>query len=135
VTTGNRRLALAMAAVLLVTFAIVGSNVAANHEPKPHNVPIGIAGQANAVRTVGNAIRRRAPGAFEIHEYASLDAARTAVLHRKIYGALRPEPPLGGSSSRPRQSRGRGSASVSRSATSCRYPVRTQPARQRSPQS
>ena len=91
-TTDNRRLALAMAAVLLVTFAIVGSNVAANHEPKPHNVPVGIAGQANVVRTVGNAIRRRAPGAFEIHEYASLDAARTAVLHRKIYGALRPEP-------------------------------------------
>lgn len=91
-TPDNRRLAIGLAAVLLVVFAIVGSNVAANHEPKPHHVPVGIAGQPNVVRNVGNAIRRRAPGAFEIHEYASLDAARTAVLHRKIYGALRPEP-------------------------------------------
>ena len=91
-TPDNRRLVIGVAAIMLVVFAIVGSNVAANHEPRPHNVAVGIAGQPRVVRTVGNAIRRRAPGAFEIHEYASLDAARTAVLHRKIYGALRPEP-------------------------------------------
>jgi len=92
VTPDNRRLVVGVGAVMLVVFALVGSNVAANHEPKPHDVPIGIAGQRSVVREVGNAIRRRAPGAFEINEYGSLDAARTAVLHRKIYGALRPEP-------------------------------------------
>jgi len=92
VTPDNRKLAVGLGAIMLAVFAIVGSNVAANHEPKPHNVPVGIAGQPRVVRAAANAIRRRAPGAFEIHEYASLDAARAAVLHRKIYGALRPEP-------------------------------------------
>jgi Protein of unknown function (DUF3533) len=34
----------------------------------------------------------RAPGAYEIHEYSSLAAARTAILHRTIYGAYQPGP-------------------------------------------
>jgi molybdopterin biosynthesis enzyme MoaB len=91
-TPDNRRLAVGVGAILLVVFAVVGSNVAANHKPEPHDIPIGITGPPRVVREVGNAIRRRAPGAFEIHRYTSLSDARTAVLHRGIYGALRPEP-------------------------------------------
>jgi hypothetical protein len=76
--------------VLVVVFALVGSNVAANHAPKPHHVPVGIVGPPPVVAAATSAIERRAPGAYEVHGYASLAAARTAILHRTVYGAFRP---------------------------------------------
>jgi hypothetical protein len=42
------------------------------------------------VGAVAGALRHRAPGAYQIHEYSSLAAARTAILHRTVYGAFRP---------------------------------------------
>jgi hypothetical protein len=81
-----------LVAVLLVVFALVGSNVAANHSPKPHDVPVGIVGPPAVVDAVARPLEQRAPGAYEIHEYSSLDEARTAVLHRTVYGAFQPGP-------------------------------------------
>jgi hypothetical protein len=78
--------------VLLAVFALVASNVAANHSPKPHGLPIGIVGTPGAGDDVRAELARAAPGAFEVHAYRSLSSARTAVLHRSVYGAFQPVP-------------------------------------------
>jgi hypothetical protein len=88
----DRRLLLALFGVLAVVFALVGSNVAANHAPKPHHVPVGVIGTPPVVGAVSGSLAHRAPGAYRIHEYPSLAAARAAILHRTIYGAYRPAP-------------------------------------------
>jgi hypothetical protein len=91
----DRRLLLALVGVLTVVFALVGSNVAANHAPKPHHVPVGIIGRPAEVRAAANQLERQAPGAYRVREYTSVAAARTAILHRTVYGAFRPgRPPL-----------------------------------------
>jgi hypothetical protein len=73
-------------------FALVSSNVAANHSPKPHGLPIGIVGTPAVAEAAGAELARAAPGAFEVHAYRSLTSARTAVLHRSVYGAFQPVP-------------------------------------------
>jgi hypothetical protein len=88
----DRRLLIALVGVLVVVFALVGSNVAANHAPKPHHVPVGIVGTPPVVGALAGSIERHAPGAYQIHTYSSPAAAQTAILHRVIYGAFRPAP-------------------------------------------
>jgi Protein of unknown function (DUF3533) len=88
----DRRLLIALLGVLVVVFALVGSNVAANHAPKPHHVPVGVIGAPPVVGAVAGSIGQHAPGAYQIHAYSSLAAARTAILHRTVYGAFRPLP-------------------------------------------
>ena len=83
---------LASLGVLVAVFALVSSNVAANHSPKPHNLPIGIVGTAAVDGAAGAELARAAPGAFEVHAYPSLPSARTGVLHRSVYGAFQPAP-------------------------------------------
>jgi Protein of unknown function (DUF3533) len=93
--SADRRLLLALVGVVAVVFALVSSNVAANHAPKPHHVPVGIIGTPAEVRAVANQLERQAPGAYRVHAYSSAAAARSAVLHRTVYGAFRPaRPPL-----------------------------------------
>src|SRR5260370_24026394 len=88
----DRRLLIALLGVLVVVFALVGSNVAANHAPKPHHVPVGIVGTLPDIASVADSLGHSAPGAFEVHPYTSLAAARAAVLHPPGYGAFRPVP-------------------------------------------
>jgi hypothetical protein len=88
----DRKLLVGSLGVLLAVFALVSSNVAANHSPKPHGLPIGIVGTPAAADATGAELARAAPGAYEVHAYLSLTAARTAVLHRSVYGAFRPAP-------------------------------------------
>jgi hypothetical protein len=71
---------------------LASSNVAANHEPKPHNVPVGVVGTPDVVRSVAASLQQKAPDSYEVHGYASLTAAQTAVLHREVYGAYQPAP-------------------------------------------
>jgi hypothetical protein len=78
--------------ILVVVFALVSSNVAANHSPKPHGLPIGIVGTAAVADAAHAELSRAAPGAFDVHAYRSLTSARTAVLHRSVYGAFQPVP-------------------------------------------
>ncbi len=88
----DRKLLVASLGILVAVFALVSSNVAANHSPKPHSLPIGIVGTP-AVATAARAeLARAAPGAFEVRAYPSLTAARTAVLDRSVYGAFQPVP-------------------------------------------
>jgi hypothetical protein len=88
----DRKLLVGSLGVLLAVFALVSSNVAANHSPKPHGVPIGIVGTPAVVDVARAELARGAPGAFEVHAYQSLTSARTAVLHRSVYGAFQPAP-------------------------------------------
>ena len=78
--------------VLVAVFALVASNVAANHSPKPHGLPIGIVGTPAVAGAARAELARAEPGAFEFHAYQSLSSARTAVLHRSVYGAFQPVP-------------------------------------------
>jgi hypothetical protein len=91
-TREDRTLFVALGGVLVVVFGLVGSNVAANHAPKPHHVPVGIIGTPPATVAVAGSLGHRAPRAYQIHLYASLGAARAAVLDRVVYGAFRPVP-------------------------------------------
>ena len=88
----DRKLLVASLGVLVLVFALVSSNVAANHSPKPHSLPIGIVGTPAVAGAAGAQLARAAPGAFEVHAYRSLATARTAVLHRSVYGAFQPVP-------------------------------------------
>jgi hypothetical protein len=83
---------IASVGVLVLVFALVSSNVAANHSPKPHSLPIGIVGTPAVAGAAGAQLARAAPGAFEVHAYRSLATARTGVLHRSVYGAFQPFP-------------------------------------------
>ena len=88
----DRKLLMASLAVLVAAFVLVSSNVAANHSPRPHRLPIGIVGTPAVFDATRAELARAAPGAFEVHAYGSLTSARTAVLHRSVYGAFRPVP-------------------------------------------
>lgn len=88
----DRKLLVASLGVLVAVFALVLSNVAANHSPKPHGLPIGIVGTPAVADAARAELARAAPGAFEVHTYRSLTSARTGVLHRSVYGAFQPIP-------------------------------------------
>jgi hypothetical protein len=92
-SSGNRKILFVLAGMLALVFVFVGSNVAANHEPRPHGLPLGIVGPPQAVAAITRQLDRRAPGAFAILAYGSPAAARTAILHRSVYGAFEPGPP------------------------------------------
>ena len=49
-------------------------------------------GTPAATRAAGAELGRAAPGAFQVHAYPSLTAAKNAVLHRSVYGAFQPVP-------------------------------------------
>jgi hypothetical protein len=92
VSSGDRKLLMAIVGVLIACFALVYSNVEANHSPKPHNLPIGIVGPAPVADAARAQLARADPGGFKVHDYESLPAAKTAVLHRSVYGAYQPGP-------------------------------------------
>jgi hypothetical protein len=91
-SSDDRKLLVGSLGVLLAVFALVSSNVAANHSPKPHGLPIGIVGTPAVAGVAGAELARAVPGAFEVHAYRSLTSARAAVLHRSVYGAFQPVP-------------------------------------------
>jgi hypothetical protein len=90
---GNRRILFVLASMLALVFVFVGSNVAANHEPRPHGLPLGIVGPPPAVAAITAQLDRSVPGGYDVRAYGSLAAARMAILHRTIYGALETGPP------------------------------------------
>jgi hypothetical protein len=92
VTAPDRRLLVGLLAVLVLVFALVASNVAANHAPKPHGVPVGLIGDTPAVVAVAGSLAHSAPGAYNVHRYATLAEARAAILDRSVYGAYSPAP-------------------------------------------
>src|SRR5258708_26796752 len=88
----DRKLLIALVGVLVLVFALVGSNVAANHAPKPHAVPVGLIGDTPAAVAVAGSLAHRAPGAYRVHRYATVAEARAAILDRSLYRAYSPAP-------------------------------------------
>jgi hypothetical protein len=88
----DRKLIAATVGVLVAVSLLVFSNVAANHSPKPHDLPIGIVGPPRAADAARAQLGRVAPGGFRIQDYNSLAAARSAIRHRSVYGAFQPAP-------------------------------------------
>jgi hypothetical protein len=89
----DRNLLIVVAGVLAIAFAFVASNVAANHHPQPHNLPVGIVGPPRVADAVAGQLELGAPGAFELLSFGSPAAARTAIEHRDVYGAFVPGRP------------------------------------------
>jgi hypothetical protein len=88
----DRKLIAVIVGVLVAVSLLVFSNVEANHSPKPHNLPIGIVGPPTVADAARAQLGRVAPSGYSIHDYDSLATARSAVLHRSVYGAFQPAP-------------------------------------------
>ncbi|MCK9928853.1 SNG1 family protein [Frankia sp. Mgl5] len=67
--------------VMLTAFALPAANL------NPHHVGLGVVGPPSAVTAARQQLESRGD-AFDIKTYADADAARTAILERKIYGAV-----------------------------------------------
>jgi hypothetical protein len=58
----------------------------------PREVPVGVVGAGTAGEQIEHALAQKAPGAFDVTRYASDAAARSAIQHREVYGALEVSP-------------------------------------------
>lgn len=54
----------------------------------PRDVPLGLAAPADAAAGIQGALAQAQPGAFAVTRYADAEAARDAVAHRAVYGAI-----------------------------------------------
>lgn len=89
----RRRFLLALLALTIAVFLLAFSNVAANHSPRPYSLPIGVVGRPAVVRSVSDQLAHGEPGGYAVKGYGTLTDAKTAILHRSIYGAFQPGPP------------------------------------------
>ena len=80
--SGTPLLLVGLFVVLGVQALFVLSYVGAFHNPRPHNLPIGVVGSSPLAPAVAKAV------SVELKPYASEPAARRAIDQRKIYGAL-----------------------------------------------
>jgi hypothetical protein len=78
-----------VAAVVLAQAVLVLAFVVPGHDPRPHDVPVGVVGPAAAAA----ALEARAPaGALAATAFGDVAAARAAILDREVYGAIVPGP-------------------------------------------
>jgi nucleotide-binding universal stress UspA family protein len=66
----------------------VALTLSAYHAPRPHNLPVGIVGQAAVTSRVEHALDSAVPGAFSWRGYPSAADARTGIEQRQVDGAL-----------------------------------------------
>ncbi|HKE49945.1 MAG TPA: ABC transporter permease [Actinomycetes bacterium] len=76
----------AVLTVLFIAFALPAV------KSGPHDVPLGVAGPAEAVAQVEQGLAGAAPGAFDVRGYRDEQALRAAILDRDIYGGVAPGP-------------------------------------------
>jgi Protein of unknown function (DUF3533) len=72
-------------ALLVALLGLIGTAI---RDPRPHDIPVGIAGPPAAVRQVSTALGAAAPGAFRLTSYDSEAAARAALDSRSVDGVL-----------------------------------------------
>lgn len=72
----------ALLAIVLTAFALPAIKSA------PHDVPIGVAGPAQAAAGIEQALASRAPGAWDVAGYADEAALTQAIRDREVYGGL-----------------------------------------------
>jgi hypothetical protein len=73
---------------LVVMATLLGLIGTAIRDPKPHDIPVGVAGPAPAVQQLTAGVGTNAPGAFSFTAYASEAAARTALDNRDVDAVL-----------------------------------------------
>jgi len=73
---------------LLILAALIGLIGTAIKNPLPHDIPMGLVGPAPAIQQLSGGFESKAPGAFQFHSYASVDAARAAIDARSVDGVL-----------------------------------------------
>jgi nucleotide-binding universal stress UspA family protein len=66
----------------------VALTLSAYHAPRPHDLPVGMAGSAAVISRVEQALNNAPPGAFSFHTYNGAASALTGVTHRQVDGAL-----------------------------------------------
>jgi len=66
----------------------VALTLSAFHAPRPHGLPVGVAGPAAATSRVEQGLDRALPGAFDWRGYPSESGARAAIARRAVDGAL-----------------------------------------------
>ena len=86
----SRRRALVGFIVASAAFAavFVALVLSAYHAPRPHNLPVGLAGPAAVTSLVEHALNNAVPGGFSFRTYNSAASALTGVTHRQVDGAL-----------------------------------------------
>ena len=86
----SRRRALVGFVVASAVFAavFVALTLSAYHAPRPHDLPVGMAGSAAVISRVEQALNNALPGAFSFHTYNGAASALTGVTHRQVDGAL-----------------------------------------------
>ena len=62
--------------------------LSAFHAPSPHGLPVGIVAPATVTGHVQNALGRAVPGGFDLRGYGGEAAARAAIAHGQLTGAL-----------------------------------------------
>jgi hypothetical protein len=72
----------------LIGLAFVVVFLDAFHAPTPHDLPVAVVGSAPQVDSVRTALERAAPGHLAVRPLADEAAARQAILHHDVYGAL-----------------------------------------------
>ena len=77
----------------IVGLAFVVVFLDAFHAAQPHDLPVGVVGGSQQVEQVRTALDEAAPGQFAVEGFPDEDAARTAVLHRDVFGVLVPGQP------------------------------------------
>jgi hypothetical protein len=76
------------AALALVVTLLVLAFAWPTAKAAPRDVPLGLVGPAAAVTQVEQALAAKAPGGFDVTTYPDADAARDAVAHHDLDGAL-----------------------------------------------
>ena len=73
---------------LFVLVALIGLIGSAIQNPKPHDIPVGLAGPPPAMQQIESSFGSAAPGAFQFTSYASEQDARAALDARTVDGVV-----------------------------------------------
>jgi hypothetical protein len=73
---------------LVLLIALLGLISTAIRDPRPHDIPVGLAGPTPAVQQISTAFSTNSPGAFKFTSYGSESDARAALDSRDVDGAL-----------------------------------------------
>lgn len=85
----GRRLAAVLVLVPLIAALTLWAFAWSAARVVPRDLPVGVVGSAQAVAPLRQALER-APGTFQVHRYADMAEARTAIEEREVYGAFVP---------------------------------------------
>ena len=77
-----------LAAGLLVLLALLGLIGTAIRDPRPHDIPVGLVGPAQAVQPMTDTLAQKAPRVFKFTTYDTEDAARAALDRRDVDGVV-----------------------------------------------